>query len=71
MTKLVIMSTLAAVLSVAIATNATAFPHRGSAFAHGRVAAGVVGGAGQFDRGAGDDVWGHWGSYYGPMVGVP
>jgi hypothetical protein len=39
MTKLMTISTLAAVLSVAIATNANAFPLRGLAFAHGGAAA--------------------------------
>ena len=40
MTKLMTISSIAAaVLSVAIATNANAFPHRGLAFAHGRAAA--------------------------------
>src|SRR5262249_41392580 len=39
MTKLMTISTLAAVLSVAIATNANAFPRHGLAFAHGGAAA--------------------------------
>ena len=39
MTKLMTISTLAAILSAAIATNANAFPRHGLAFAHGGAAA--------------------------------
>jgi len=95
MTRLMTMSTFAAVLSVAIATNANAFPIAGADVAspHGPYVApasfhfsppdtyagdAAIGGAyGYGGRAlvggarAGHDVWGHWSSYYGPMVHAP
>ena len=64
MKKLITISTLAALLSVGIATNASAFPHRGyvaPARAYAPPADGYVH----------HDVWGHWGNYYGPMIHAP
>jgi len=76
MTKLMTISTLAVVLSAAIATDANAFPRHGLAFAHSGAAAshhGAVWRGGGW-RGGGVavgsrwDPWGHWGAYYGPMI---
>jgi hypothetical protein len=72
MNKLMTISALAAVLSVAIATNASAFPRRGLAFAHGGAAAfhsgGVWRGAGW--RGGGVAVGAAGGFAVGTVAGA-
>ena len=77
MKKLITISALAALLSAGIVTNASAFPHRGLAFAYGGAATFHPGAvvAAPYAAHVGPapvyDVWGHWGSYYGPMVPAP
>jgi hypothetical protein len=60
----------------ALCTNAFARGHRDHGFHRDYLAGGVPDsrvtrdGHGGYDRDLGGrDVWGHWGAYYGPMVG--
>ena len=72
MTKLMTISTLAVILSAAMATNANALARHGLPFAHGGAAAFHHGAVWTGGRGVAVgyrwDPWGHWGAYYGPMI---